>query len=56
VTLSMGVADVSEYLQRMSSNDMVELSNNIDCFSFIGLADMRLYRAKETGRNRVVGH
>lgn len=56
VTLSMGVADVSEYLAKMSSKDAVELSNDIDCFTFINLADMRLYKAKETGRNRVVGN
>ncbi|MFU8804826.1 MAG: diguanylate cyclase [Bradymonadaceae bacterium] len=56
ITLSMGVADVSEYLARMPSKDIIELSNEINCFTFINLADMRLYQAKESGRNKVVGH
>ncbi len=54
ITLSMGVADVQEYLQRVPPSERNEPSSENNCFTFIKLADDRLYQAKEAGRNRVV--
>lgn len=50
VTISMGVAQLSEYAQ-MSGVGPDELSS----FGFIKIADDRLYMAKSRGRNCVVG-
>ncbi len=55
ITLSMGVADVQEYLMRMPPGEHNDPSSENNCFAFIKLADDRLYQAKEAGRNRVVG-
>ncbi len=50
VTMSMGVAHLTEYVQRTGAS--VEQSNG---FGFIKIADDRLYEAKGRGRNCVVG-
>jgi two-component system, cell cycle response regulator len=56
VTISMGVADLSEYMQTAR---MVEgeggLTSEVNYFAFIKLADDRLFQAKNAGRNRVIG-
>ena len=54
VTLSMGVAGLDEYLAAEPSG-LEEHSQDINCFAFIKIADDRLYKAKEGGRNQVVG-
>ena len=54
VTLSLGVADVKEYMARLSNNGIQMTEQDVDPFGFIKIADDRLYRAKESGRNRVV--
>ena len=50
VTLSMGIADLAEYLAVTHANPD---PNDINPFQFIKLADDRLYEAKKSGRNRV---
>ncbi len=55
ITLSLGVADLQEYLARSSQNGSGQVNHEVNAFAFIKLADDRLYRAKESGRNRVVG-
>ena len=53
ITLSLGVADLREYLAKTGNGEASD-SDDVNPFSFIKLADDRLYRAKEEGRNRVV--
>lgn len=48
VTLSMGIADLSEHRGTMARH-----GRGNDCFALIRLADERLYRAKQAGRNTV---
>ena len=50
VTMSMGVADLAEYLNVASVSPD---PNEINPFAFIKLSDDRLYEAKKTGRNKV---
>jgi diguanylate cyclase (GGDEF)-like protein len=55
VTMSMGVADLSEYMLNaplVRTNG--ELVREVNHSAFIKLADDRLYMAKNQGRNRVV--
>lgn len=54
VTLSLGLTDVKEYLQRTGNRGNSPAEHRVDPFAFIKLADDRLYMAKEAGRNRVV--
>ena len=53
ITLSLGVADIREYEAR-SGNGSQDANHEVNTFAFIKLADDRLYKAKEQGRNRVV--
>lgn len=55
ITLSMGVTDLREYLTRFATPQEIDMSAEVNAFAFIKIADERLYKAKETGRNRVVG-
>ena len=55
VTISLGVAGLSEYLSRQSANNRKQQSQEINCFAFIQLVDDRLYEAKDAGRNCVRG-
>jgi diguanylate cyclase (GGDEF)-like protein len=55
VTISLGVADLEEYLETMDADDPAHQSQDINCLTFIQLADERLYEAKESGRNCVRG-
>lgn len=52
VTLSMGVADLSEYRHVMAPGR--DPAADANPFGFIKLADDRLYQAKKAGRNRVI--
>ncbi len=54
ITLSMGVADIQEYLNRNEA-DGGGGRHEVNPFAFIKIADERLYKAKEGGRNQVVG-
>ncbi len=54
ITLSMGVADIREYLKRNNAEGNGG-RHEVNPFAFIKIADDRLYQAKEQGRNRVVG-
>lgn len=68
VTLSLGVADLDEYREVLPPYEAgpeasmeadlaepTEVHESVNCHIFIKLADDRLYRAKELGRNQVVG-
>jgi diguanylate cyclase (GGDEF)-like protein len=68
VTLSLGVADLSEYQRTQptaeqssqsfkdgQTTEPVAIHDSVNCFAFIKIADDRLYAAKERGRNQVVG-
>ncbi len=51
ITMSMGVTHLSEYVTSVGA--LPDDQPNV--FAFIKIADDRLYQAKNTGRNRVVG-
>jgi diguanylate cyclase (GGDEF)-like protein len=53
VTISLGVADLQEYLEQQAPDDPKRQSEDINCFAFIQLVDDRLYAAKDAGRNCV---
>jgi diguanylate cyclase (GGDEF)-like protein len=53
VTISLGVADLQEYLEHQAPDDPKKQSEDINCFAFIQLVDDRLYAAKDAGRNCV---
>ena len=55
VTISLGVGDLKEYLNRQSADGPKQQSQEINCFAFIQLVDDRLYAAKDSGRNCVRG-
>lgn len=55
ITLSLGVADIREYLAAFGQQGNSAANVEVNPFAFIKLADDRLYLAKEQGRNRVVG-
>lgn len=50
VTMSMGVAHLSEYMRLQ-----LHRGQEPNDFAFIKIADDRLYQAKNSGRNRVIG-
>ncbi len=52
VEVSLGVADLKDYINEYHDG---EIPPTFDCLEMIGLADKRLYEAKNQGRNRVVG-
>lgn len=54
VTLSLGLADIQEYLLGAGVDSQDLPSHDPDPFQLIKLADERLYQAKTEGRNRVV--
>lgn len=55
VTLSLGVADIAEYSVLNPATAQGERNMDFFCLAFIRMADERLYKAKERGRNCVVG-
>ena len=54
ISVSVGVADLSEYRRMMNGQAEATLNQNPDPTMLIELADEKLYRAKQSGRNCVI--